>query len=275
VTNIVLVSEEGLLGGDAENWTALHSEMLESEICTMGLDIQSSTVGRGAIDDVERCTESDGREKGEDVHSATAARNDRQHDSSIRAESRSGSVFLSKYSARTDTAGMIGGFQQYALNGTHQNAHGTARPTFPLSGKRRGVALPNLPSRGLGIKVDQASCLKKDPLSRPSYSQRATQKRRSQRPPSVSPLPEVRLRSVSHELPSGPDKGQQTVEKEVVWEYRHLLDYRIVDGQSLVLVPWLPTWEPADEYPSEEVDRVRRHSRRQIQIRRRGRPRSK
>jgi len=80
---------------------------------------------------------------------------------------------------------------------------------------------------------------------------------------------------VSCEIPSSLDEGQHDVEEGVVWEYRSLLDYRIVNGKPLVLVPWIPTWELPDEYPEEEVDRVRREYQAQMQGRRRGRPRSK
>jgi len=68
---------------------------------------------------------------------------------------------------------------------------------------------------------------------------------------------------------------RHNVEEEVVWEYERLLDYRIINGKPVVLVPWIPTWEPPDEYPPEEVDRVRRISQWQMHLRRRGRPRSK
>jgi len=80
---------------------------------------------------------------------------------------------------------------------------------------------------------------------------------------------------LSCEIPSRSAEARHDVEEEVVWEYRRLLDYRIVDGKPLVLVAWKPIWEPLDEYPAEEVDRVKRHSQRQMQVRRRGRPRSK
>jgi hypothetical protein len=73
------------------------------------------------------------------------------------------------------------------------------------------------------------------------------------------PLSRLVSWSVSCEIPSSPGEGQHDVEEGVVWEYRRLLDYRIVNGKLLVLVPWIPTWEPPDEYPEEEeVDRVRR-----------------
>ncbi|KAL9615772.1 MAG: hypothetical protein Q9160_009268 [Pyrenula sp. 1 TL-2023] len=60
---------------------------------------------------------------------------------------------------------------------------------------------------------------------------------------------------------------------DIVWEYGSLLDYRDLDGKSQVLVPWYPTWESADEYSKEEVDRVRERRELQKLHRRRGRPR--
>lgn len=46
--------------------------------------------------------------------------------------------------------------------------------------------------------------------------------------------------------------------REVVWEYRPLRGYRVISGEAQVLVPWCSTWEPAGEYPKEQVNRVKR-----------------
>jgi hypothetical protein len=48
------------------------------------------------------------------------------------------------------------------------------------------------------------------------------------------------------------------VEEQIVWEYGPLLAYEVRDGKPRVLVPWHSTWEPAGEYPKEEVKRVKR-----------------
>lgn len=263
--------EEDVLDGDAENWMALHNEVLESGVGAPGMRIRSSIKNN----DVEPCTESDNSERGEDLHHATRARNNRQCIGSVQLDGRNGSAMLSNRSHRTDTAKMVIGIQQYTLNGTRRNAQQTASPIFPLSRNRRGVALPDIPLRGSDVNDDQVSCLEKVSPSWPYHNRRATQKRRPQRSPQNFPPSEVQSRSMSCDIPLSSDEGQHNVEKEVVWEYRQLLDYRSVNGKSLVLVPWLPTWEPADEYPPKEVDRVRRNSKRQMQVRRRGRPHSK
>lgn len=232
---------------------ALRNEMLESNVGAPGLRIRPSKFGREENDDVEPPTESDNGDRGEVVHHATTTRD---------------------YCQRTEIPRMIDGTHQYALNGTRGDAREIASPAFPLSRKRRGVARPESPSQGSSACDDQASCLKKVSDSRPCHNRRVTQERRPQKPLSVSQRSKVRTRSLSHNLPLGPDKWQHNVE-EVVWEYGHLLHYRIVNGNPQVLVPWVPTWEPAGEYPPEDVDRVRRESQAQKQARRRGRPRSK
>jgi uncharacterized Fe-S cluster protein YjdI len=66
------------------------------------------------------------------------------------------------------------------------------------------------------------------------------------------------------------DQGQ--AEEEIVWLYGPLCGYKVVNGKHLVLVPWKPTWEPPDEYPRDEVDRVRTQWESQRWCKRRGRP---
>jgi hypothetical protein len=53
------------------------------------------------------------------------------------------------------------------------------------------------------------------------------------------------------------DDGEDGSQDEPVWEHGPLLNYKVVNGKPLVLVPWYPTWEPPDEYPKEEVERVK------------------
>jgi hypothetical protein len=43
-------------------------------------------------------------------------------------------------------------------------------------------------------------------------------------------------------MPAIPSEVRHDVEGEAVWEYGRLLDYKIVNGKPLVLVPWIPTW---------------------------------
>ena len=66
------------MDGDAANWVALQNEMLESEVGGPALRIRPSPTDREENDGVEPCTESDNSERGDDVHHATTARNDRQ-----------------------------------------------------------------------------------------------------------------------------------------------------------------------------------------------------
>lgn len=271
--------EDDELDGDAANWVALQTDMLESEAGVPALRIRPSPTDREENDGVEPCTESDNSERDDDVHRATTARKDRQPSGCIQVGGRTGKVSLSNHGPRTaDAARVVGGIQQSTLNDSRRNTHQTASPTFPLSRKRHGVALPESLSRGLDVSDDQTSCRKKASLSRSSQNRRATQKGRplasmGSRP--EFPLPELVSCSVSREIPSSPDEGQHDVEEGVVWEYGRLLDYRIVNGKPSVLVHWVPTWEPPDEYPEEEVDRVRREYQAQVPKRRRGRPRSK
>ena len=152
--------------------------MLESEVGGPALRIRPSPTDREENDGVEPCTESDNSERGDDGHHATTARNDRQRSGYIQVEGRTGSVSLSNHSHRTDAARVVGGIQQSTLNDSRRNTQQTASPTFPLSRKRRGVALPESPSRGLDVSDDQTSCRKKVSLSRSSQSRRATQKGR-------------------------------------------------------------------------------------------------
>lgn len=56
--------------------------------------------------------------------------------------------------------------------------------------------------------------------------------------------------------------GQRHAAGEVVWEHGDLISYRVRAGRTEVLVPWLPTWEAASEYPPKAVARVRRKRRR-------------
>jgi hypothetical protein len=60
--------------------------------------------------------------------------------------------------------------------------------------------------------------------------------------------------------------------EEIMWEHGRLLDYKIVNGKPYVLVPWLPTWEPPDEYSKEEVARVKQRFESRTKPKRRSRP---
>lgn len=231
--------------------------------------------------DVERRTEHDHNERTDNLQGVTTALDDRQLDGHNQAESRAGSVALSDNSYRPGAVGVVGVIEQATFHDTLDDSRTSARhtvhphPTFPLSRKRGGVVLPDLSLRGADVHDDHTPCRKKLSPSRLCQNRRATQKRPPQRSPSNFPLSAVRSRPMSCDFPIGSDRGQHNAENEVVWEYRHLLDYRTDNGKSLVLVPWVPTWEPADEYPPEEVERVRRQSLGQMHARRRGRPRSK
>jgi len=59
---------------------------------------------------------------------------------------------------------------------------------------------------------------------------------------------------------------------EFVWLHGPLLGYKVVNGKPHVLVPWYPTWEPSDEYQSEEVERVKQQAVSRTLGKRRGRP---
>jgi hypothetical protein len=263
------------LDGDAANGVALQKEMLESEVGGPALRIRPSPTDREENNAVELCTESGNSERGDDAHHATTARNDRQLSGYIQVEGGAASVSLSNNSYRTDTARVIRGIQPSTLKDSRRNTQQTASPRFSFSRKRCGVALPELPSMGPDVSDEQISCRKKVSLSPPSQNRHAAQKRRPQGSPLEFPLPGLRSRSVSCEISSRSDEGQHDVREGVVWEYRHLLDYRIVNGKPLVLVPWTPTWELPDEFPEDEVDRVRREYYAHTPGRRRGRPRSK
>ena len=69
------------------------------------------------------------------------------------------------------------------------------------------------------------------------------------------------------------DDGQETAQDEIEWPYGYLLDYKEVDGKPLILVPWYPTWEPPDEYPTAEIKRVKRRWQSQRRGKGRGRAR--
>ena len=56
-----------------------------------------------------------------------------------------------------------------------------------------------------------------------------------------------------------------------MWEYGFLLNYKVVNGKSLVLVSWYVTWEPPDKYPEEEVERVKQQYKSRALGKRRGR----
>jgi len=43
---------------------------------------------------------------------------------------------------------------------------------------------------------------------------------------------------------------QDEAHEKIVWELGPLLEYQIRNEKPQVLVPWYPTWEPPDEYPS-------------------------
>jgi hypothetical protein len=173
---------------------------------------------------------------------------------------------------------VVGGIQPSTLNDSRGNTQQTASPTFPLSRKRHGVALADSPSRGLDVSDDQTSCRRKVSRSRSFQRRHATQNGwplAGTGSRSGFRLSGHESRSLSCGIPASLDEGQHDAEEGVVWEYRRLLDYRIVNREPLVLVPWIPTWEPPNEYSEEEVDRVRREYLAKMQGRGRGRPRSK
>jgi hypothetical protein len=229
--------EDDVLDGDAASWVATPTKMLESGVGVRAFRVGPSPTDREGNDFVERCTESD--------------------------------------NSGTDAARVVGRIQPSTLNDSHRNTQQTASPTLPFSRKRRVVALVESPPIELDVSDDQISCRRKVSRSPPSQNRRATQKRRPQGSPPEFPMPGLGSRFVSSEIPSSPGEEQHDVNEGVVWEYRRLLDYRIINGKSSVLVPWVSTWEPLDEYPEDEVDRVRREYQAQMQGRRRGRPRSK
>jgi hypothetical protein len=247
--------------------------MLESEVGIPTLRIRPLPTEREENGRVGPCTENDNRERDDDVFHITTARNDRQRIRNL-GEGRIGKPSLPNHSFRTEATREVGLIQQSTLNDSRRNSHETARATFPLSRKRRGGKLPESPSMGLEASIDQISCRKKAWLSASSSNRRASDLT-GMESRLDSPFPGLWSQSLRGDIPSSSAEARDDVEEEVVWEHRRLLDYRIVNGNPFVLVPWMPTWEPADEYPSEEVDRVRRNSQRQIQVRQRGRPRSK
>jgi len=53
------------------------------------------------------------------------------------------------------------------------------------------------------------------------------------------------------------DHGLEEAQSEVVWKYTRLLGYNVVNGKPYVLVRWCPTWEPFEEFPTEEVETVK------------------
>ncbi|KAK5041872.1 hypothetical protein LTR84_002646 [Exophiala bonariae] len=269
-----ILFEDDVSDGDAANWVAIQNEMLESQIGNSALRVRPSPTDREVEDDVGPCVESDNREGDDDMYHATTAQYHRQRSRNEMEDSTHKASLPNRY-CWTGATRVVGIVQQSSLNDSRRNSPKTASPTFPSSRKRRGAALHESPSRGLDVSIDQIPCRKKVSLSRSTQNHRATQKGRiltgmKSRPD--LPLPGARPRSLSCETPPSPSEARQDVEEEVVWEYGRLLDYNIVNGKPLVLVPWIPTWEPPDEYPPEEVDRVRRTSQRQMQ---RGRPRSK
>ena len=255
--------------------------MFECEVSRPTSCRRPSRTDHEANSDVEPCIGHDYNERAGDQHRVTTALDDRQLGGYNQAESRAGSVSFSGNSYRPGAVGVVGVIEQSTFNDTLDNSHRSARhtvhplPTFPLSRKTRGVVLPDPSFRGVDVRDDQIPCRKKISPSRPCQNRRATQKRRPQRSPSICTVPGVRSLSPSCDFPGGSARGQHSDENEVVWEYKRLLRYRTVNGKSLVLVPWVPTWEPADEYPPGEVERVKRQSQGQMQARRRGRPRSK
>lgn len=67
------------------------------------------------------------------------------------------------------------------------------------------------------------------------------------------------------------DRHSNETQSDVVWEYRALRGYKIVDGKPFVLVDWCETWEPADGFQMGEVESVRQRYGLQRR-RKRGRP---
>lgn len=57
--------------------------------------------------------------------------------------------------------------------------------------------------------------------------------------------------------------GQRHAAGEVVWEHGDLIGYRVNRGKPEVLVPWMPTWDLASEYPPKVVARVRKNCQRE------------
>jgi hypothetical protein len=46
--------------------------------------------------------------------------------------------------------------------------------------------------------------------------------------------------------------------EEKVWEYDELVGYREVNGRAEMAVPWKLTWEPAKEFPPDEVAKIKK-----------------
>ncbi|KAK5051635.1 hypothetical protein LTR84_003287 [Exophiala bonariae] len=276
-TVVAIVSQDDVLHGKTVSWVAHQNERCDSPVGVLASRIRSLT-DREESEGEEPCTESDNNERDDNGRHLEAARNDRHYSGRNRVERRSSRVSLSDYNYTTDAVRVVDGIQPSMLDDSHSNPRQTASSTFPLPRKRQVAAGPESSSSGLVISDDQSSGRKKVSQSRSFQSRHATQKElplAAIGSHSKSLLEGQGSRFMSFGLPHDLDEGQHDAEEGVVWEYRRLLDYRIVDGRPWVLVPWIPTWEPIDEYPEEEVDRVRREYHARIHGRRRGRPRTK
>lgn len=221
------------------SWLALQNEILESEVGKPTLRIRPSLTDREKNGGVEPCTESYNSERDDDVYHVTTARNGRQRTRNP-GEGRTGNPSLPNHSFRTEATGVVGLIQQSTLNGSRTNSRKTASANFPLSRKRRGARLTDSPSMGLDASIDQISCRKKVWLSGSSPNYRASDLSGMKSRPK-SPLPGPRSQSLLGDTPSISAEARHHIEHEVLWKYRRLLNYRIVNGTPFVLVPWIRT----------------------------------
>ncbi|KAK5203611.1 hypothetical protein LTR41_010638 [Exophiala xenobiotica] len=276
--DVAIVSQDDILHGKTANWVALQNERRDSPVGVLASRIRQSLADREESEGEEPCKESENSKRDDIGRPPEAARNDRRYSGRSRVDRRSSGMSLSDYNYTTDAVRVVDGIQPSMLDDSRGNPRQIASSTFPSPRKRQVAAGPESSSSGLVISDDQSSGRKKVSQSRSFQSRHATPKGLALAAigsHSKSLLEGQGSRSMFFGLPHDLEEGQHDAEEGVVWEYRRLLDYRIVDGRPLVLVPWIPTWEPIDEYPEEEVDRVRREYHARIHGRRRGRPRTK
>jgi hypothetical protein len=68
------------------------------------------------------------------------------------------------------------------------------------------------------------------------------------------------------------DDGQDEPQDQIMLGHGPPLDYKVVNGNPFVLVPWFPTWEPPENYSRGELERVKRLYESRTRRKRRGRP---
>ena len=262
--------------GDATSWVTLSKAMLESEDGGPAPGSRPSPTDREGDDCVESWRERPNEDTGHDGDFITTARCSQYSSGYLHAEGHNGNVPVSNNSSNMpDGSEVVGKPQQLKLTWAGSNAQESTTTATVLSQKRRRSGLSEPPSENLDGCDGQTFGQMKVAFSRPSRSHCAPSSGQSltdMRSRSELGSPALASWSKPHASPASPDEGRHHVEEEVVWEHGSLLDYRIVNGKPFVLVPWRATWEPPEEYPEEEVDKVRRRYLAKIQGRRRGRP---